>query len=94
MGGLAALVACGHAAGPFKGQAAELAADQVIQRIAFGSCAHQDKPQPIWKSIAAAKPDVFLFLGDNIYGDSEDIAVIRRKYDQLNAIPLAPTENK
>ncbi|MDP3515547.1 MAG: alkaline phosphatase family protein, partial [Pseudohongiella sp.] len=42
-----------------------------VSRIAFGSCVHQDKPQPIWDVVNTAKPDVFVFLGDNIYGDSE-----------------------
>jgi alkaline phosphatase D len=45
------------------------AGDRPVARIAFGSCVHQDKPQPIWETIAAAKPDLFLFLGDNIYHD-------------------------
>ena len=40
-----------------------------IDRIAFGSCAKQWEPQPIWDGIAAAEPDLFLFLGDAIYGD-------------------------
>lgn len=40
-----------------------------VRRIAFGSCAKQWKPQPIWTAIADAQPDLFLFLGDNIYGD-------------------------
>jgi len=40
-----------------------------IQRIAFGSCAFQFKPQPIWNAIRKQKPDLFLFIGDNIYGD-------------------------
>jgi len=44
-----------------------------IQRIAFGSCAMQFKPQPIWNTIANQKPDLFLFLGDNIYGDFDGI---------------------
>lgn len=65
----------------------ELAETQVLQRIAFGSCAHQQKPQPIWNAIRASKPDVFLFLGDNIYGDTEDMAVLRAKYQKLDAIP-------
>ncbi len=58
-------------------------ATQPISRIAFGSCVRQDRPQPIWDAIAAAKPDVFVFLGDNIYGDTEDMSVIRDKYDML-----------
>ena len=40
-----------------------------VDRIAFGSCAKQWEPQPIWDSIAAAEPDLFLFIGDAIYGD-------------------------
>ena len=40
-----------------------------LQKIAFGSCAMQFLPQPIWKAIAKQSPDLFLFLGDNIYGD-------------------------
>jgi alkaline phosphatase D len=46
-----------------------LDATKPLQKIAFGSCAMQFKPQPIWKAIANQSPDLFLFLGDNIYGD-------------------------
>jgi alkaline phosphatase D len=56
-------------------------------RIAFGSCAHQAKQQPIWDAILQDKPDVFILLGDNIYGDTEDMDLMARKYDQFNAIP-------
>src|SRR5947207_14364078 len=59
----------------------------VLNRIAFGSCARQDKPQPIWDAVVATKPDIFLSLGDNIYGDTQDMAVMKKKYDQLAAIP-------
>ena len=38
-------------------------------RIAFGSCAFQWVEQPIWDGINATRPDLFLFLGDAIYGD-------------------------
>jgi alkaline phosphatase D len=40
-----------------------------LTRIAFGSCAHQDKPQPIWDAILRYRPDLFIFAGDNVYGD-------------------------
>ncbi len=56
-----------------------------LARIAFGSCVHQDKPQPIWGPINATKPDLWIFLGDNIYADTEDIALMRRMYGQLGA---------
>lgn len=59
----------------------------VISRIALGSCARQDKPQPIWDAVVNAKPQLYLALGDNIYGDTEDMAVMKKKYDMLAAIP-------
>jgi alkaline phosphatase D len=40
-----------------------------LTRIAFGSCAHQDHPQPIWDPILAWRPELFVFAGDNVYGD-------------------------
>ncbi|WP_437505826.1 alkaline phosphatase D family protein [Sorangium sp. So ce1099] len=56
-------------------------------RIAFGSCMHQDKKKPVLELATASAPDLFVFLGDNIYGDSNDIAVLQAKYDKLAASP-------
>ena len=56
-------------------------------RIAFGSCARQNLNQPIWDAIVDAKPDVFIFLGDNIYADTTDMKVMADKYAQLAAKP-------
>jgi len=44
-----------------------------ILRIAFGSCAKQWQHQPIWKTVVNTKPDLFLFLGDAIYADTDGI---------------------
>ncbi|MFM8250752.1 MAG: alkaline phosphatase D family protein [Planctomycetota bacterium] len=66
---------------------ATVAAAEPTQRIAFGSCAKQDKPQPIWDAILAAQPQSFVFLGDNIYGDSEDVEVLKAKYRLLDEQP-------
>src|SRR5262245_35208462 len=63
------------------------AQEQPLSRIAFGSCAKQDKPQPIWDSIVAARPELFLFLGGNIYADTEDMQDMWRKYQLLAAQP-------
>lgn len=49
--------------------------------IAFGSCNRQNSPQPIWDIIAKDKPNVWLWLGDNIYGDTDDMTVMKEKYD-------------
>ena len=42
-----------------------------ISRIAFGSCINQAHPQVIALAIQAYQPDLFVFLGDNVYGDIE-----------------------
>jgi len=42
---------------------------KALTRIAFGSCADQDKPLPIFDTIVAAKPELLLLIGDNIYAD-------------------------
>ncbi|WP_046246478.1 alkaline phosphatase D family protein [Hymenobacter terrenus] len=55
--------------------------------IAFGSCNRTDLPQPLWPVIAQEKPDVWLWLGDNIYGDTDDMAVLKQKYDTQFNLP-------
>lgn len=58
-----------------------------LTRIAFGSCCKQGQPQPIWESIVELHPQRFLMIGDNIYGDSDDMDVLRAKYKQLGDEP-------
>jgi alkaline phosphatase D len=59
-----------------------------LTRIAFGSCAHQDKPQPIWDTILGYRPELFIFAGDNVYGDvsSEAMTELRAAYARAAAI--------
>jgi alkaline phosphatase D len=64
-----------------------IAADLPLTRIIFGSCAKQDQPQPIWDAINELKPELFIFLGDNIYGDSTYMAVMLEKYTLLRNQP-------
>jgi alkaline phosphatase D len=47
------------------------APDKALTRIGFGSCLVQGRPQPIWDAVIAARPDLFLMMGDNVYGDFE-----------------------
>jgi alkaline phosphatase D len=55
--------------------------------IAFGSCAFQENDQVIWNAVIESRPDLFVFLGDNIYADTTDIEVMRAKYAKLGANP-------
>ncbi|MFT6211751.1 MAG: alkaline phosphatase D, partial [Bacteroidia bacterium] len=61
----------------------QIKAQKPIERIAFGSCGHQIGEQFIWNSVIAMDPELWIWLGDNIYGDTKDMEVLRRKYQQL-----------
>jgi len=61
--------------------------DQAITRLAFGSCARQDLPQPIWDGIARTEPQLFVLAGDNVYSDTVDPEKMAADYAQFAAIP-------
>ncbi|MBZ9730287.1 alkaline phosphatase family protein [Salegentibacter sp. JZCK2] len=48
--------------------------------IAFGSCNRQGEPQPLWEAIIEEKPDLFIWGGDNIYADTDDMAKLEADY--------------
>jgi len=58
-----------------------------LSRIAFGSCANQDQPEPLWKDVEAAQPDLFLFMGDNVYASSPNQQPIAEQYRKMDQIP-------
>jgi alkaline phosphatase D len=67
-----------------------------LTRIAFGSCADEERPQPTWDAILAYRPDLFLFVGDNVYGDilngrnvpePELIDSLQQAYTQAARVP-------
>ncbi len=60
---------------------------QSTTTIAFGSCGDQNHALPIFDVINKHKPDYFIFLGDNIYGDTHDMDTLRAKYARLAAKP-------
>ncbi len=59
-----------------------------LTRIAFGSCAHQAKPQPIWDAVLDYRPELFIFAGDNVYGDvsSGALGELRESYARARGI--------
>jgi alkaline phosphatase D len=71
-----ALLALAFATGVALGQDVE----PPLQRIAFGSCNRDYKPQPLWKPIRDCKPDLWIWLGDIVYGDANKLPELARKY--------------
>lgn len=47
--------------------------DQVISRVAFGSCSSQRMPQPYWDTVTMFEPDILVLMGDNVYGDCDPL---------------------
>jgi alkaline phosphatase D len=60
---------------------------RTLTRIGFGSCAEASRSQPIWDAIHERHFDLFVFLGDNIYGDTRDMSLLKAKYAELAAQP-------
>jgi alkaline phosphatase D len=58
-----------------------------LTRFCFGACARETKDQPIWDAILAKQPELFVFLGDNIYADTTDPQVMAKAYAALAAKP-------
>ena len=55
--------------------------------IAFGSCNDQDREQPLWKPLTRMAPDLFVFLGDNVYADTDDETEMRAVYARQEQVP-------
>ena len=62
-----------------------LQADEPLTRISCGSCYKPSHDQDnIWKTIAdKTNPQVFLFMGDNIYADTHDMDFLKKEYQVL-----------
>ncbi len=58
-----------------------------ISRIAFGSCAKMKAEQTIWSAITDAEPQLWIWLGDNIYGDTANMEVMAAKYAARKSEP-------
>lgn len=50
--------------------------------MAFGSCNKQDQPNELWDDVLEMDPAVWVWLGDNIYADTDDKRQKRRAYEE------------
>lgn len=51
-----------------------------LETILFGSCNKPWLAQPLWPAIHASRPDLWIWLGDIVYADTTDMALLRTKY--------------
>jgi alkaline phosphatase D len=57
--------------------------DSTVSRLAFGSCCKQDKPIPILDSVIQFEPEVWIWMGDNVYADTVNMDKMAKKYAKL-----------
>ena len=55
------------------------ASPKKIKKVALGACVTQERKQPIWKSILKDMSDLFIFMGDNVYGDDKKTGKLRKQ---------------
>ena len=65
---------------------------ETLTRFAFGSCNHQSLSQHMWAQIMAKDPQLFMLIGDNVYGDQRwnggaDLADLRASYAKQASHP-------
>jgi alkaline phosphatase D len=58
-----------------------------LSTIAFGSCDHQYNPNKLWEEINAENPQLFIWGGDIIYGDTYNMDTLKYKYDLQKSHP-------
>lgn len=58
-----------------------------FSRAAFGSCLADSADAAVLDRVVAAAPHAFVWLGDNIYGDTSDMDLLRAKYRLLGDNP-------
>ncbi len=50
--------------------------------IAFGSCNNQNLTNELWPSIQNSNPDLWIWGGDIIYSDTDDMVVLQKSYQK------------
>ena len=55
--------------------------------IAFGSCNKSSLPNLLWDDIRDTNPNIWIWGGDNIYADTDDMQKLRSMYLEQKAIP-------
>jgi alkaline phosphatase D len=78
---------------PFSAQTAPEERFSGRVRVSFGSCSRwrEDPVQPIWQAVEDLEPDLFFWIGDNIYGDALDPDILAEEYRrQREVVGLQP----
>ena len=62
------------------GQPLAFARQKNIFKIAFGSCSQQRDPDQMWADVIRQKPNLWMWVGDNVYADTHNMDSLRAYY--------------
>ena len=69
-------------------QRADVIVKKNLTQVSFGSCSKQNKvDDQLWEEVNFMKSDLWIWLGDNIYSDTEDMAEMRANYAMQKSHP-------
>jgi alkaline phosphatase D len=73
---------------PFSTKTAPLASEGARFTIAYGSCARfqENRVQPIWEVVGDYDPDLFFWLGDNVYADTNDPDILSEEFQRQREV--------
>lgn len=81
---LGVIIAC---SGPEEWTSTKVTKDSNEVILTFGSCAHSYDTLKIFEAINEEESDLWIWLGDIMYGDSHDMSVLKAKYDKQKNKP-------
>ncbi|MBE2247006.1 MAG: alkaline phosphatase family protein [Candidatus Competibacteraceae bacterium] len=55
-----------------------------VTKIGIGSCGSENESQPILNTMASKNLDLFIYLGDNVYCDTDNMDEMRSEYRKLS----------
>lgn len=62
------------------------AAQQPDFTIAFGSCNKSELKNLLWDDVLEATPDIWIWGGDNVYADTDNMNLLRKEYNAQNEV--------
>ncbi|MEN0004325.1 MAG: alkaline phosphatase D family protein [Bacteroidota bacterium] len=69
----------------YVGQAIDFS--QTLTTVAFGSCNDQEEDQGMWNYILRNRPQIWVWLGDNVYMDTENPTELQQAYQKQKDHP-------
>lgn len=74
---------------PFRMRTAPANGTRSTFKVGFGSCARiqEDAVQAIWRHVDESEPDLFFWLGDNIYADTLSLDIFQEEYRRQRMVP-------